>query len=245
MQADAQRAGDTRIDVSPLVGTWFGIKLDESHIARLLIVERDGALVVHPYGTADAEVSDWGEVEAAPHTASGSTTASGFLARGRVGTTRIDLIAVENQGVILLQIFTSFHDGSGRANEFAKCYFRRSAPELVSTAGLSTGVGTGEWVNANPATRWVTGFTIAEDTGVTTIRIRAADDPVDWGEAEIAVHGDRHGEPNLVTTFDLEPFEAVIGVISVKNLVVLNQFRRYKDGRAANSFCREFFFRNR
>jgi hypothetical protein len=230
------------IDVSRLVGAWFGIKLDENRIAKILLTEQDGALLIHPYGTTDSEWSDWGEAEATPHCDSGSTTATGFHAQCRVDAMRVEFVAVENQGVLLVQIFTSFHDDSGRANEFAKSYYRRSAPELVSTSGISTGVITGEWVNSNPATNWVSGFTVTDHA---TIRIRGVSDPVDWGEAELTAHQDRHGESNLFATFDLAPFEVVIGVISVKNLVVLNQFRRYKDGATINSFCREFFFRNR
>jgi hypothetical protein len=244
-RADARPALDTRIDVSPLIGTWFGIKLDESRIGKLVISERDGVLLLHPYGTPESGLDDWGETEMTPHTASGSTTASGFHARCRVGAMRVEFVTVENQGVLLVQHFTSYHDDSGRPNEFAKSYFRRSAPELVSTSGISTGVITGEWENSNPATVWVSTFTITEDGGATTIRIRGASDPIDWGEAEINVHTDSHGEANLIATFDLEPFEVTIGVISVKNLVVLNQFRRYKDRGTVDSFCREFFFRNR
>lgn len=245
MRAETRPTSTTRVDVSRLVGTWYGIKPDESRIATLLLAERDGALRIHPYGTTDSEFSDWGEAEATPHCATGSTTATGFHARCRVGAMRVEFVAVENQGVLLVQVFTSFHDDSGRANEFAKSYYRRSAPETVSTSGISTGVLTGQWVNADPATSWVSEFTIAERAGAATIRIRGASDPVDWGEADLTAHQDRHGEPNLLATFDLEPFAVVIGVISVKNLVVLNQFRRHKDGETVNSFCREFFFRNR
>lgn len=235
----------TRIDVSRLVGTWFGIKPGETRIAKLLITESDGALLIHPHGTADSEFSDWGEAKATPHCASGSTTATGFHAQCRVGAMQVEFVTVENQGVLLVQIFTSYHDDSGRANEFAKSYYRRSASELVSTSGISTGVVTGEWVNSNPATDWVAGFTITEHAGAATIRIRGASDPIDWGEADLTAHKDKYGESNLFATFDLEPFEVAIGVISVKNLVVLNQFRRYKDEETINSFCREFFFRNR
>lgn len=245
MQADMKQARDTRVDVSPLVGTWFGIKLDENHIAKLLITEQDGTLLIHPYGSPDSELSDWGQVEATPYVDSGSTTASGFQAKCRLGAMRVEFVAVDNQGVLLVQTFTSFHDDSGRTSEFAKAYYRRSAAELVATTGISTGAISGEWVNSNPATNWVARFTLTEDVGATTIRVRGASDPTDWGEIEVTAYKDRHGEPNLFAVYDLEPFTVVIGVISVKNLVVLNEFYRFKDSESINSFCREFFFRNR
>lgn len=244
MQAETSSVRDTRVDVSPLVGTWYGVKLDENHIAKLEIIERDGTLLIHPYGTPDSELPDWGQVEAIPHTASGSTTASGFQAHFRLDAARIDFVAVENQGLILVQGFTSYLDGSGR-NEFAKGYFRRVPAELVSTTGISTGTLTGEWVNSNPTPDWVTRFTLTEDDDTRTIRIWGVSDPLDWGEAEITAYQDKYGEANLYAVYDLEPFEAVIGVISVKNVVVLNQFRRYKDSESINTFRREFFFRNR
>jgi len=245
MQTDISQARDTRVDVSPLVGTWFGIKLDESRFAKFGITEQDGTLLIRPYESSDSELSDWGQVEATPHTASGSTTASGFQAHCRLGAVRVDFVVVENNGVLLAQSFTSFHDGSGRTNEFAKGYYRRAAAERVATTGLSTGTLTGEWVNSNPVDNWVTRFTLSEDDGATTIRIWAASEPTDWGDAKITVYRDSHGEANLYTVYDLEPFEAVIGVISVKNVVVLNQFRRLKDSDSINPFRREFFFRNR
>lgn len=244
VQTDMKQARGGRVDVAPLVGTWFGIKSDENHIAKLLITEQDGALLVHPYGWPDSELSDWGQFEAIPQTASGSTTASGFQAHCRLGAMRVDFLVVENLGVLLVQTFTSFHDDSGRPGEFGKAYYRRSSAELAATNGISTGAATGEWVNANPATNWVSGFTLTEDAGVTTIRVRSASDPMDWGEAEVTACLDGHGEQNFYAEYDLEPFTVAIGVISIKNLVVLNQFRRYKDSEVVDTFCREFFFRN-
>jgi hypothetical protein len=238
------QAQDTRIDVSPMVGTWFGIKLDENRIANIVITERDGTLLIHPYGSPDSEVPDWGEVAATPYTASGSTTASGFRAQCRLDGVKVEFFTVENQGVLLAQTFTSFDD-SGRTNEFSKAYYRRSPAELVATEAISTGAVTGEWVNANPNTDWVTGFTLSENAGTTTIRVRGASDPIDWGEAEVTVCQDSHGESNFCAVYDLEPFVAAVGVISIKNLVVLNVFRRFKDGESIDNFNREFFFRNR
>jgi hypothetical protein len=245
VRSDLKQARSTRVDVSRLVGTWFGIKLDENRIAKLVITEEESGLLIHPYGSPDSDMPDWGQAEAVPHVDSGSTTATGFQAHCRVGAMRVEFVVVENQGVLLVQTFTSFPDESGRTSEFGKAYYRRSAAELVATTGISTGTISGEWVNSNPVTNWVAGFTVTEGAGATTISIRGASDPVDWGEVKLAAYADRHGESNFYAEYDLEPFKATIGVISVKNLVVLNQFRRFKDGESIPSFCREFFFRNR
>lgn len=243
MRTDVEQARGAGVDVSPFVGTWYGIKLDENRIAKLVITEEDGALLIHPYGSADSELFDWGQATAIPYIASGAKT-NGFRARCRVGAMQVDFFTIENQGVLLVQTFTSFHDDSGRAGEFGKAYYRRSAEELVANTGISTGDLTGEWVNSYPATKWVAGFTLTEDSGVLTMRIRGASDPIDWGEAEVTVCRDKHGEANLFAVYDLEPFEASVGVISVKNVVVLNVFLRFKDGESTNSFSRDFFFRN-
>jgi hypothetical protein len=244
VQPDIEQARGTDVDLSPLVGTWFGIKLDENHIAKLLITEQDGKILVHPYGPPDSELPDWGQAEATPYVASGSTMASGLQTQYRFGAMWVKFLIVENQGVLLLQGFTSFHDDGGRTGRFTKAYYRRSA-ELASTTGLSTGAFSGEWVNSNPATNRVAGFILTEHAGTTTIRIRGVNDPTDWGEAELTAHEDKYGEPYFYAEFDLEPFAATIGVLSIKNLVVLNEWRRYKDGESLNSFSREFFFRNR
>lgn len=245
LTADTEPVGSAGIDVSPLVGTWFGIKHDEIPITKIVITERDGVLLLHPYGKPDSDLPDWGETVATGHAADGSTAATGFHATCEADGMRVEFLTVQNQGVLLVQIYISFHDDSGRPNKFAKSYFRRADEKLVASAGISTGVITGDWVNSNSDTPWVAGFTIAEGSDATTIRIRGASEPLDWGEAELTSHADKHGEANLFARYDLGSLEVAIGVISVKNLVVLNQFRRFKDRDVIDTFCREFFFRNR
>lgn len=244
MTTETEPAGSSGIDVSPLVGTWFGIKHDEIPIIRIVITERDGLLLLHPYGKPDSDLPDWGETVATGHAADGSAMATGFHATCEAGGMRVEFLTVQNQGVLLAQIYISFNDG-GRPNKFAKSYFRRADGNLVTSSGISTGVITGDWVNSNPDTPWVAGFTIADGPDGTTIRIRSASDPLDWGEAELTSHADKHDEANLFARYDLGSLEVAIGVISVKNLVVLNQFRRFKDRDVIDTFCREFFFRNR
>jgi hypothetical protein len=244
VQPDSEQARGTNADLSRLLGTWFAIKLDENRITKLLLTEEDGTLLVRPYGSPDSEPYDWGQAAVTPFVASGSTTATGFQAHCRFGDIRVNFMVIENHGVLLTHTFTTFHDGSGRPSEFGKSYFRRAAEELVSTSGISTGTISGEWVNSNPATTWVAGFTITETAGAPVLRVRGASDPIDWGETELTASQDRHGESHFYGVYDLEPFEAVVGVLSVKNLVSLSQFRRYKD-ESIPTFSREFFFRNR
>src|SRR5688572_1112641 len=98
VQPGAKPARSTRADVSRLLGTWFGIKLDENRFAKLLITDEDGTLLIHPYGSTDSEPSDWGQAEAIPHVASGSTTATGFQAHCRLDAIQVEFIVVENQG---------------------------------------------------------------------------------------------------------------------------------------------------
>jgi hypothetical protein len=236
MRADSKALVDARVEVAPLLGTWVNAKRNTDHIATVVITEQDGAVLIRPYGSSAGEPVDWGETEATPYAFTGTTEVAGFHARYAFGATWVEIAANVKLGILVIQTYTTFHDE--RLSQFSREFFYRSTVE--PTAGeVRTGVSflTGDWVNTNADTRWITGFTIDG----TTLRVLGAQEPTDWGQAPITTYLDSAGDPAFHAEYDLGPVTAVLAGNTGKSIIIIAGFFRAKDDGVANSFCREFF----
>jgi hypothetical protein len=241
MRADAKSMVGAKVDVGPLIGTWFNAKQGTDHIATLVVTERDGALIVRLYGSS-TELVDWGAAEAVPHVFTGTTEVAGFHARYAFGGTRIEIAANVKMGILVIQTYTSFHDDSGRLSQFSREFFYRST---VAPAGGEVRTGRrfllGDWVNTNPTTKWIKRFTFADSGDVFSLRVLGASEPLDWGETDVTTYLDSSGEPAFHAEYDLGAVEAVLAGNTGKNIVIIAAFFRRKGEDPANTFCREFF----
>jgi hypothetical protein len=239
MRADAKAMVGTKPDIAPLLGTWINAKRDTDHIAKVVVTERDDALFVRLYGSAD-ELVDWGEVEATPYVFTGTTNVAGFHARYELGTTGIEIAANVKLGILVIQTYTSFSDE--RLSQFSREFFHLSAaapPEGEVRRGLA--FLTGEWVNTNRDTRWIKGFTLTDHGDRFSLRITGASEPADWGESWINTYLDDAGEPAFHADYDLGTVEAALAGNTGKSIIIIAAYFRSKDDSSANSFCREFF----
>lgn len=114
------------LEFGHLLGTWHNTNEASRDMDRLVLSERDGALVVRVYGALEPEPSDWGEVVARPCSA-GVTVAevSGFEAEYVFGFMRTYIAAVHNRGVMVIHAYNRFTDDSGRPPYFSKEFFHR------------------------------------------------------------------------------------------------------------------------
>lgn len=239
MRADTKQLAGAKADLSSLFGTWVNSKPGTDHIARIVVSERDGAVLIRPFGAADGEPVDWGEAVATPFVASGSTEVAGFHAGYTIGAVHTELAANEKLGVLVIQSYTAFDDDSGRLAHYAREFFYRD------TGRPGTGVRAlaGEWVNSNPATEWITGFTLTERDGTATIQVRGAGSPADWGPAEATLYEDNIGEPAFRAEYHLDGVHAVLAANSNKGLIIIAAFLSFPGEEQTNFLCREFFFR--
>lgn len=245
MWADEKQLSGADVDISSLIGTWVNTKPDTDHIAKIVVTERDGALLIQPYGSGVTELVDWGQTRATPYAVSGGTEAAGFHARYRIGTVATELAANQKLGILVIQSYTSFHDGD-RLSHYSREFFHRSTTGTVATNGqVGADSLVGDWVNSNPATAWLTGFTLADDGGQLVLRARGANVPTAWGEVKVTSYQDNIGEPAFHAVYDLGSLEAVLAANANKGVVIIAAFLRFKDGDVANFLCREFFFRQR
>jgi hypothetical protein len=242
MRADAKAMAGAKPGVAPLLGTWVNAKRNTDHVAKVVVTERDGALLVRLYGSSADHLIDWGEAEAIPYAFTGTTEVAGFHARYELGATRIEIAANVKLGILVIQTYTSFTDESDRLSQFSREFFYRSTTEPVGgevPAGVRFMVG--DWVNTHPTTEWIKGFTLADNGGTVTLRVESASEPTDWGEVEVTTYLDKAGEPAFHAAYDLGPVEAFLAGNTGKSIIIIAAFFRFKDNEPANSFCREFF----
>lgn len=242
MLADTKAMVHADVDVAPLVGTWLNAKRDTDHITRVVVSERDGAVLVRLYGSAMGESIDWGEVRARLYAHTGTRAVAGFHAAYELGATRIEIAANVKQGILVIQTYTSFSDGSGRLSQFSREFFHRSPGERAGRV-VQRGVPflDGDWVNTHPDTEWIKEFSLMEKGDTRILRVRAVREPSDWGEAEVTTYLDAAGDPAFHASYDLRPFEAKLAGNTGKDIVIIAAYVRFKDSARDNAFIREFF----
>jgi hypothetical protein len=128
--ADRPRFG-TRVtgrplELSALVGAWHATDKRAGGVVRLALREQDGGLLVRAFGADTAEPYDWGEVEAVAYgNGVSATEAMAFSAGYRFDFLSVLLAAYAKQGILVLDTFNTFTDGSGRVNYFSREFFHR------------------------------------------------------------------------------------------------------------------------
>jgi hypothetical protein len=239
MVADTKALVDSSVDVAALLGRWVNANQHTEHVTSVVVAERDSSLVVRLYGAADRPV-DWGEVEAVPYAFTGSRTVAGFHARYSLGGASIEIAANVKLGILVIQTYTQFDDG--RLSQFSREFFYRSdsspaaAPRRTGRTFL-----TGEWVNTYAETRWITGFTLTEVGRGMTLRVRAAEEPTDWGEVEVDTFLDGAGDPAFHGRYELGDRWVELAGNTGKCIIIVEAFVRHKADESANFFSREFF----
>lgn len=114
------------IDVAPLLGTWWATDKATDSVVKLDLADRAGSFVVHAFGACTPAPCDWGERPAVPYAATvGSRDAMAFSAVYDFGFMETLLAAYMKGGILVLDTFNSFKDGSGRANYFTREFFHR------------------------------------------------------------------------------------------------------------------------
>ncbi|TMQ19439.1 MAG: hypothetical protein E6J90_18100 [Deltaproteobacteria bacterium] len=253
-RADAAQTVPGPIDATRLIGDWINCKSDTSYLVRVLVHQTQGRLCVRVWGSGAEGPIEWGEVEATPFSA--GIAAGGFCARFVLGQVEIQLATNEKYGVLVIQSYTRFLDGSGRRAHLGREFFRRrervpapTGEDRVATPAQSTDVDlaplAGTWWNSHRETQWWDKVIIASQGGRTTIRPFGRDEPRDWGTTTLVGYRDPSGELAFEGAIDAGPVQARIAANMNKSLMIIAAFHRVApgDGRS-NCFIREFYYRD-
>ncbi|WP_013334364.1 hypothetical protein [Gloeothece verrucosa] len=131
MKADQRPSVQEPIDLFPLVGDWINALPNTSYLSRVVLTQRDNRLFFRGYGANKPDAIDWGEVEAIPFVAGTSLLAGGFQAFYNSGEIERHLIANQKFGILVIQCFVRYLDGSQRSSHFSREFFHHP-PKLES-----------------------------------------------------------------------------------------------------------------
>jgi hypothetical protein len=115
-----------RVDPAPMLGSWFATDKQSAGVVKLELAERDGAFVVRAFGAGSPDPIDWGEVPAIAY--ANSVVSDEGMAVSAVfdfGFEESLLAAYSKGGILVLDTFNTFKDGSGRSAYFSREFFHR------------------------------------------------------------------------------------------------------------------------
>ena len=119
-----ERPEPRAVDPAPLLGTWVNFDRASRGMARLVIAASEGGMTVHAFGAGSPGPVDWGEAPGAPF-ADGVALHAGvaFTAAYEFPGHRVTLACYLNKRLLVVDAYTRFADGSGRAPYFARDHF--------------------------------------------------------------------------------------------------------------------------
>jgi hypothetical protein len=120
---DGQGAGGS-IDPTPLLGAWLNTDKATRGIVKLIIRDDDNAFKVRAFGACVPSPCDWGEAEGHVFSAGvASREGMAFTVSFDFGFMETDLAVYMKGGILVLDSFNTFKDGSGRADYFSREFF--------------------------------------------------------------------------------------------------------------------------
>ena len=127
MGSDAGQLPLAGVDYSPLLGTWINLNAKTEHLLQVGLTQEGESYKASALGAGPDGPVDLGVAEAALFAVSGTTQPQGFAAGFQTATGQTHVTVNLNQGILVIQTYTTFQDNSGRANYFTKEYFRAEA----------------------------------------------------------------------------------------------------------------------
>lgn len=114
------------VDPSPMFGTWLNTDRGTAGVVRMVLAESRGRFVVTAWGAGSPEPFAWGEAEATAYAAGvGSREGMAWSALYDFGFLETILAAYTKSGILVLDTFNTFKDGSGRSSYFSREFFHR------------------------------------------------------------------------------------------------------------------------
>src|SRR3954447_5358462 len=123
------------LGLTGIVGSWFNTNHETREIARLMVGERDGMLVLTIEGAGPGERISWPETPAVPYAEGpGTAEVAGFEAHCDLGLMETHLAANLKYGVMVIQSYNCFKDGSGRPAYFTREFFHQEVVHELKSA---------------------------------------------------------------------------------------------------------------
>jgi hypothetical protein len=259
--------------LADLVGSWFNTNPASGEIANLTISEREGGLLLNIEATGPPERIAWPETPAIPYVASlDSAEVMGFEAHCDFGFMETHLAANIKHGVLVMQSYNRFKDGSGRGAYFTRDFFHqrvihehgltRATPgddreafmmaDEVSSGGERTSSVdlrelTGLWRNTKRDTRVIRELILRKSDDGYELNAFGAGAPRDWGKVVVIPHAsgvDAQDPAGFLAVYNFDFMQMFLAANVNKGLLIIASYNTFRDGsRRSNYFSREFFYR--
>ncbi|MEW6209840.1 MAG: hypothetical protein AB1631_15860 [Acidobacteriota bacterium] len=113
-----------QVDSSPLVGTWINTDKATGGIAKLILSKKGDSFFVQAFGACAPSPRDWGKVEGEVFSSAvDSREGMAFTARFDFGFMETSLAVYLKSGILVLDSFNTFKDGSSRSNYFSREFY--------------------------------------------------------------------------------------------------------------------------
>jgi hypothetical protein len=256
-----------------VVGSWFNTNPTTGEIARLTISEREGWLLLNIEGAGPTERIAWPKISAIPYVASlDSAEVIGFEAHCDLGFMETHLAANIKYGVLVMQSYNRFKDGSGRGAYFTREFFHQNVTHehgltcatpnddhaaFMMAADVSRGAErpapvdlgelTGLWKNTKRNTRVIRALTLTKVGDAFELNAFGAGAPREWGKVNVVPHAggvDAHDPAGFLAVYDFDFMRMLLAANMNKGLLIIASFNTFRDGSPrSNYFSREFFYR--
>jgi hypothetical protein len=120
----------SKMGTGKLIGEWLNTDTDTRGIAAILIEQHDGHLSVGLRGAGDDGLIDWPKARAttlANLEEEAGQRALALAADFDLGFMKAEAYFRVNKGVLVIVLFVTFQDGSGRSNYLNREFFSRRA----------------------------------------------------------------------------------------------------------------------
>ncbi len=116
--------GPLEIDFTPYLGDWINTNPETGLAKKLSLGVRNGTLYLTAYGVGKDGLIEWGESPCIPFTdAVNSSTVLAFRTEYDFETMKIQMVSNVKRGTLVLQLYTTFKDGSPRFNYYNREFF--------------------------------------------------------------------------------------------------------------------------
>lgn len=112
------------VDLSPFVGSWTNTKEDSGQLPKVELRCENNQLYMKAFGAGKNELVEWAEEKCEVYTDNiQKGTAIAFITKFQFDKIDVDITANVKLGVLVVQTYTKFRDGSNRLNYYAREFY--------------------------------------------------------------------------------------------------------------------------
>ncbi len=229
-----------------VLGHWVNTNPSTGLIKEVTIEKEGNDYIFIVYGKGkENKLVEWGKSKCLTYYSNiHADTIEGFTTTFDLEFMDIQLSANVKYGVLVLQMFSRFKDGSGRNNYYAREFYVRACSQDIQADSIMEG----KWKNTRPETTDIARFEVVTKGDDHFIHIKCIEDgPLlnDWGAAKIQGYAKKKTSKNAIgwwAKYDLPTFTADLSLNYNKGLIIIAAMIKYKNqAESSGVFIREFF----